>query len=100
MLYFVVSCVCNSRAKLSPSQITDAAVLGQRYTAEEAKHAGIVAEVAPPGELLNVTRRFASKFLTAPAPISRESLQNMKEDFYKNVLCEKTNLTGGVMASL
>ena len=60
-------------------------VLGRRFTADEAKEAGIVHEVCTPQQMLPTALDWV-KAVVPPNGFDRDHLQIMKEDVYKNVI--------------
>ena len=71
------------RATLPQPTLHKAAVLGQRYTAEEAKEAGIVDEVCPMSKL-EETALLAATRLTGRDGLDRRTLSSIKQDLYKD----------------
>ena len=78
------------RARLSQPVLHKAAVLGLKYTGEEAKEAGIIDKVCPMSEL-EETALTAARKLAGKDGLDRQTLSSIKYDLYRdtcNVLKE------------
>ena len=71
------------RAKLPQPTLHKAVVLGLRYTAEEAKEAGIVDEVCPVSKL-EETALSAAMRLAGRDGLDRSTLSSIKQDLYRD----------------
>jgi len=69
----------------SPRAALDAAVYGRRFTAFEAKESGIVELTTSAGQLIDESRKLVRQ-LVPESGIDRDSLSNMKQDFFQDIL--------------
>ncbi|XP_067652043.1 uncharacterized protein [Haliotis asinina] len=73
------------RAKLSGRAAHDLAVLGKRYTAEEAKDYGIVDLTSSQEDLMSSARALANQY-TSKQKYDRDTLRAFKEDLYRDIV--------------
>ncbi|XP_071088765.1 uncharacterized protein [Haliotis cracherodii] len=73
------------RAKLSGRASHDLAVLGKRYTAEEARDYGIVDVATSSEDLMSSARSLVNQY-TSKQKYDRDTLKAFKEDLYREVV--------------
>ncbi len=73
------------RARIPQSEHIRCIVLGQRYTAEQAKAAGIVQELSSPEKLMESAIAAAHRLAGSDPPLDRKTLSALKDDLHHDV---------------